>query len=112
MKLLEHTPNGYKFETSNGGTWTREKLKHACMSVAIKGWTDTRELFLPDQDDAVFFPNATWRLSLTPSRYQDDPLFTTVPCRIKPGAKSVLEVFGHDGSVEYKVRITKFFNWN
>jgi hypothetical protein len=112
MKLLEHIPGGYKFETSNGATWTREKLKHACMSAAIKGWTDTRELFLPDQSDAIFFPNATWRLSLTPSRYQEDPLFTTVPVRIKPGTKSVLQIFAHDGSVESSVRIKTLFDWN
>jgi hypothetical protein len=111
MKLLEKTEFGYKFETGNGATWTRQRLVWAKKSIEVKGWVATRDLFLPSEADAHFFPDATLRVEVAGSRGQDDPLFTTLPCRIKPGTKNILQIFGNDNTVESEVRIKNHFDW-
>jgi hypothetical protein len=110
MKLIEFTRGHYRFETSNGGTWTRQHLVWAKKSVEIRGWQDARDLFLPDDSDKILFPDATHRIQLSGRHTQDNPLFTSVPCRIKPGTKNVLQMYDGDNIVT-EVRIKTHFNW-
>jgi hypothetical protein len=112
MKLIETTPFGYKFETSNGCTWTRQKLVWAKKSIEIKGWKNARNLYLPSEDDSEFFPDATYRVETTGNRSQEDPLFSSLPCRIKPGTKHILQIFDNDNMVESEVRIKNHFDWD
>jgi hypothetical protein len=111
MKYFESSSAAYKFGTSNVTAGLVERLIWSTKSVALQGWEGTRNLYLPNSSDAELFPNATWRLALTPSRGQDDPLFQTAPVRIKPGKKLILEIFGHSGEVESQVRISNLYVW-
>jgi hypothetical protein len=58
-----------------------------------------------------FFPGVEYRIETTTRRGQDDPLYTTIPCRIKKGTKTILEIFSADGSISQEVRISKMFKW-
>lgn len=105
------TPTMYEFETKNGGSYTRERLIWAKRSVGINGWIDTRDLYMPTEFDLKFFEGVQYRLCLTPNRNQEDELFCSIPCRIKPGTKSILEIYDGEGKIASKVRIRKHFNW-
>jgi len=110
MKLIEETKTMYKFETNSGCTWEREKLTWAGRSVMLKDWKDARNLYLPSESDLSFFNDAEYRLQLTTDRLESDPLFISVPCRIKPGTKMILQIFNEDGTTEDH-RIRKMFKW-
>jgi hypothetical protein len=110
MKLIAETPTKFKFATENGTTWEREKLTWASKSILLKDWKDARNLYIPSESDLIFFNDADYRMQVTNDRDQKDPLFISVPCRIKPGTKMILQIFNDDGSVD-EHRIRKIFNW-
>lgn len=119
MKLIKSAidVNGntiYTFETSNGCTWKRARLLYTNIALEIRGWSGTRQLFELDEADKDFFPLATWRIEASANRNQNDPLFQTRPCRIKPGTKTVLEIFPDPSTDEpvIPVRVKNTFNWN
>ena len=101
----------YEFVTKNGCSYTRERLMRTNKSVEIKGWNHARDLYMPTEFDSEFFPGVEYRLCLTPDRAQDDELFCSIPCRIKPGTKTIMEFYGCLGKVENQVKIRNLFIW-
>lgn len=110
MKLINETDTAYTFQMDNGTTWTREKMTWASRSVELRGWKHARNLYIPSVKTLDFFPDAEYCLQLTSDREQTDPLFVSVPVRIKPGTKTVLQIFNDDLTVD-EYRIKKFFQW-
>lgn len=111
MKLIAEHPTFYEFGLSEGVRWARQKLIWASKSLELRGWEGARNLFLPTEDDLRNFPGVEYRLQLTSNRTQEDPLFVTMPCRIKEGTKSVLQIFTDDGKPPTECRIKKLYNW-
>jgi hypothetical protein len=108
--LLETTSFGYKFETSNGCTFTRERLRPTGIAYELNGWSHTRELYELTEHDRKLFPKATHRISLTSHRDQSDPMFVCSPCWIKEGTKHQLLYIGDDDVVS-QVRIKTVYDW-
>jgi hypothetical protein len=110
MKLLETTTFGYKFETSNGCTFTRERLKPTLLAYELDGYVHTRDLYELTEHDRSIFPKATHRISLTSHREQSDPMFVSAPCWIKEGTKHQLLYMADDDSL-VQARIKKVYDW-
>ena len=112
MKLIRETPTMFEFGLGEVTRWTRQKLTWASKSLTLRGWDGVaRNLFIPTEDDLKNFPGVEYRLQLTSNRPQSDPLFISVPCRIKPGTKTVLQIFTDEDSQPTECRIANFFNW-
>ena len=111
MKLLSQTALDYLFETSNGGTFTRQILKPSNISLEIQGWKSWRALYDIPLDMIDLFPHATHMIELSPFRSQDDPLFIACPCHIKEGTKHQLMIYEDDDREPTQVKVIKIHNW-
>ena len=111
MKLLSETSTEYKFETSTGCTFTRQKLNPSNISLELKGWKSWRVLYDIPAGMLQQFPEATHLIELSPFRGQEDPLFVACPCHIKSGTKHQLIIYTDDDLPPEQAQIVKTHNW-
>jgi hypothetical protein len=112
MKLIETNSFGYKFETGNGCTFTRERLKPCHIAYELDGWYGSRSLYELTEHDRITFPEATHRIALRQDRSQDDPFFVTVPCWIKKGTKHQLQYISDDDEKFQQAKIKKVYDFS
>jgi hypothetical protein len=108
MQLIETTAFGYKFETSNGCTFTRERLRPTGIAYDLDGHAGARDLYELTDYDRKIFPRATHRLALSSARDQSCPLFVSAPCWIKEGTKHQLVYMSNDDTL-VQARIKKIY---